>query len=76
MVTIIILLTVTVLVLSVLVALLFLRIQHMSDELKEKNRVIVREVQLRFALEKQLLTMLFVCCTSFVFENSHFINLL
>ena len=76
MLTIIILLTVTVLVLSVLVALLFLRIQHMSDELKEKNRVIVREVQLRFALEKQLLTMLFVCCIRFVFENSHFINLL
>ena len=58
MVTIIILLTVTVLVLAVLVTLLILRSQHLSDELKEKNRVIVREVQRRSALEGRLLFLL------------------
>lgn len=58
MVIIIILLTVTVLVLAVLVALLFLRIHHQSDELKEKNRTIVREVQRRAALEGRLLVLL------------------
>lgn len=58
MVTIIILLTVTVLVLAVLVALLFLRIHHQSDELKEKNRIIVREVQRRAALDGRLLVLL------------------
>ena len=58
MVTIIILLSVIVLVLAVLVTLLFLRSQHLSDELKEKNRVIVREVQRRSALEGRLLSLL------------------
>lgn len=58
MVTIIILLTVTVLVLAVLVTLLILRSQHLSDELKEKNRIIVREVQRRSALEGRLLFLL------------------
>jgi hypothetical protein len=58
MVTIIILLSVTVLVLAVLVTLLFLRSQHLSDELKEKNGVIVREVQRRSALEGRLLSLL------------------
>ena len=58
MVTIIILLTVTVLVLAVLVTLLILRSQHLSDELKEKNKVIVREVQRRSALEGRLLSLL------------------
>jgi hypothetical protein len=58
MVTIIILLSVTVLVLAVLVTLLFLRSQHLSDELKEKNRVIVREVRRRSALEGRLLSLL------------------
>ena len=72
MVTIIILLTVSVLVLAVLVALLVLRSQHLSEELKEKNKVIVREVQRRSALEGRLLTMLIVCCISFVFENLPF----
>ncbi|MBR4242593.1 MAG: hypothetical protein IKR98_01630 [Bacteroidaceae bacterium] len=58
MVTIIILLSVTVSVLAVLVTLLILRSQHQSDELKEKNRVIVREVQRRAALEGRLLVLL------------------
>ena len=72
MVTVIILLTVSVLVLAVLVALLVLRSQHLSEELKEKNKVIVREVQRRSALEGRLLTMLIVCCISLVFENLPF----
>ena len=58
MITIIILLTVTIVILVVLVALLILLIQHQSDELKEKNRVIVREVQRRSALEGRLLSLL------------------
>ena len=37
------------------VALLILRTHHQSDELKEKNKVIVREVQRRSALEGRLL---------------------
>jgi len=75
LVTLIILLTVAVVILIVLVALLILRTQHQSDQLEEKNKIIVREVQRRSVLEGRMLAMLFVCCISYVFNNSHFINL-
>ncbi len=55
MVPLVFLLTVTVVILVVLVAWLVLRNQQQSDELKEKNKVIVREVQRRSALEGRLL---------------------
>ena len=48
--TIIILLSIAIVLLIILVAWLVWRNQHQHDELQEKNRIIVREVQRRFAL--------------------------
>lgn len=55
MTTLIILLAFAVVILVVMVALLFLRTQQQSDELKEKNKIIVREVQRRSVLEGRML---------------------
>ena len=73
--TIIVLLSIAVVVLVVLVVLLILHTLHQSDELKEKNKIIVREVQRRSVLEGRMLTMLFACSISFLFDYSQFINL-
>lgn len=54
--TIIILLTATIVILVMLVALLVWRNQRQSDELKEKNEIIVREVQRRSTLEGRLVS--------------------
>lgn len=54
LVTLIILLTVAVVILIVLLALLILLTLRQSDELKEKNNVIVREVRRRSALEGRI----------------------
>lgn len=62
MVNVIILLSVTVLVLAVLVALLILHTQSQSNELREKNRVIVREVQRRSVLVGRMLSLLALLC--------------
>ena len=70
MTTIIILLVVAIVILIVLVAWLVLRNQKQSDELKEKNKVIVREVERRSVLEGRMLALLFVCCIGFTFTQT------
>jgi hypothetical protein len=52
------------------VAWLVLRNQKQSDELKEKNKVIVREVERRSVLEGRMLALLFVCCIGFTFTQT------
>lgn len=54
--TIIIVLAVAVLILVVLVALLIWHNMRQSDELQQKNKVIVREVQRRSTLEGRVTT--------------------
>ena len=60
--TIIILLSIAIVLLIILVAWLVWRNQHQHDELQEKNRIIVREVQRRFALNGRTITAIFTLC--------------